>query len=110
MELANVDAAVALVEYYAKTPAVVRERTVYPQYSSYKELKESSKKEAKVNRVLLVTVRNPRYPINVDVFNTIFSPFGELVRMVIFEKEAGLQGLVQFRDAAAATMALTALQ
>ena len=47
------------------------------------------------NHVLLFTVLNPTYPISCEVLNTITSPFGKLLRVVIFKKN-GVQAMLEF--------------
>ncbi|KDO33175.1 hypothetical protein SPRG_01987 [Saprolegnia parasitica CBS 223.65] len=49
-----------------------------------------------VNRILLVTVQNPLYPITTDLIGKIFSIYGIVEKIVIFAKPVGLQCLVQF--------------
>ncbi|OQR94473.1 hypothetical protein ACHHYP_01252 [Achlya hypogyna] len=49
-----------------------------------------------VNRILLVTVQNPMYPITTDLIGKIFSVYGTVEKVVIFVKPVGLQCLVQF--------------
>ena len=47
------------------------------------------------NHVLLFTVLNPTYPVTCDVLYTIASPFGKLLRVVIFKKN-GVQAMLEF--------------
>ena len=47
------------------------------------------------NHVLLFTVLNPTYPVTCEVLNTIASPFGKLLRAVIFKKN-GVQAMLEF--------------
>ena len=47
------------------------------------------------NHVLLFTVLNPTYPVNCEVLHTIASPFGKLLRVVIFKKN-GVQAMLEF--------------
>ncbi|KAI8787835.1 heterogeneous nuclear ribonucleoprotein L [Biomphalaria glabrata] len=47
------------------------------------------------NHVLLFTILNPQYPITVDVMHTINSPYGQVLRIVIFKKN-GVQAMVEF--------------
>ncbi|CAI7827037.1 unnamed protein product [Closterium sp. NIES-54] len=41
------------------------------------------------NRIILVTIHNPLYPINVDVLHQVFSPHGFVEKIVTFQKAAG---------------------
>jgi len=47
------------------------------------------------NHVLLFTVLNPTYPVTCEVLHTIASPFGKLLRVVIFKKN-GVQAMLEF--------------
>ncbi|TRY79662.1 hypothetical protein TCAL_07302 [Tigriopus californicus] len=49
----------------------------------------------KPNHILLFTVLNPTYPITCEVLNTICSPVGTVLRIVIFKKN-GVQAMVEF--------------
>ncbi|ETV89241.1 hypothetical protein H257_00598 [Aphanomyces astaci] len=48
------------------------------------------------NRILLVTVQNPLYPITTDLIGKVFNVYGQVEKVVIFMKPVGLQCLVQF--------------
>lgn len=41
------------------------------------------------NRILLITIHNPLYPITVDVLHQVFSPHGFVEKIVTFQKSAG---------------------
>jgi len=60
------------------------------------------------NHVLLFTVLNPTYPITCDVLHTITSPFGKLIRIVIFKKN-GVQAMLEFDSLESAQRAKDAL-
>jgi len=47
------------------------------------------------NHVLLFTVLNPTYPVTCEILHTIASPFGKLLRVVIFKKN-GVQAMLEF--------------
>jgi len=61
------------------------------------------------NHVILMTILNPAYPITVDVIQTITSPYGNVLRIVIFKKN-GVQSMVEFETVESATNARDALQ
>ncbi|GJY04343.1 polypyrimidine tract-binding protein homolog 3 [Tanacetum coccineum] len=52
----------------------------------------------KPNRILLVTIHHMIYPITVEVLNQIFSSHGYVEKVVIFQKSAHLQALIQFQS------------
>jgi hypothetical protein len=45
--------------------------------------------ELQPNRILLITIHNPLYPITVDVLHQVFSPHGFVEKIVTFQKSAG---------------------
>ncbi|KAK3233288.1 hypothetical protein CYMTET_56405 [Cymbomonas tetramitiformis] len=62
------------------------------------------------SNVLLCNVENDVYPINVDTLNTVFSPYGTVQKIAIFEKNNGVQALVQYPDMHSAATAKQALE
>ncbi|XP_052766760.1 heterogeneous nuclear ribonucleoprotein L-like [Mya arenaria] len=62
-----------------------------------------------INKILLFTVVNAKYPINVDVMHTICSPHGTVEKIVIFRKQF-VQVLVQFENTDMAKAAKDQLQ
>jgi hypothetical protein len=50
--------------------------------------------ESEESHILLFTVLNALYPINVDVMQTICSPFGNILRILIFKKN-DVQSMVE---------------
>ena len=45
--------------------------------------------------VLLVTITNVKLPVNADVLFAIFNKYGEVLRVVLFDKQQGEQALVE---------------
>jgi hypothetical protein len=58
------------------------------------------------NRILLITIHNPLYPITVDVLHQVFSPHGFVEKIVIFQKSAGQ---LSFRFCAAPCLSFSLL-
>ena len=67
-----------------------------PQYIE-QQLTLKSHEPEKPNHILLFTVLNPTYPVTCDVLNTICSPIGKVLRIVIFKKN-GVQAMVEFES------------
>ncbi|KAH7316006.1 hypothetical protein KP509_21G074200 [Ceratopteris richardii] len=108
-----------VVEYYTTTQANVRGRNVYIQFSSHSELtvpeqsgqpRRLHEQDSQPNRILLVTIHNPLYPITVDVLHQVFSPHGYVEKIVTFQKTAGVQALVQFSSQQGALQARNMIQ
>lgn len=70
---------------------------------------DGKKKELESN-VLLASIENMQYAVTVDVLHTVFSAFGTVQKIAIFEKNGQTQALVQYPDVATAAVAREALE
>ncbi|PIA62757.1 hypothetical protein AQUCO_00200645v1 [Aquilegia coerulea] len=70
---------------------------------------DGKKKEPESN-VLLASIENMQYAVTVDVLHTVFSAFGTVQKIAIFEKNGGIQALVQYPDVTIAAVAKEALE
>ncbi|TMW55768.1 hypothetical protein Poli38472_010650 [Pythium oligandrum] len=119
VEVADVETASTMLNTFQTTPLQVDERVITVSYSKNQELRErhavgSASRHApgESNRILLVTVQNPTYPITTDLIHGVFHTYGTVEKIVIFVKPVGLQCLVQFAsldEAVAAKHALNGL-
>jgi len=48
------------------------------------------------NHILLITIRDSRYPINAEVIKKVCSIVGQVTKIVVFEKNAVMQAMVEF--------------
>ncbi|KAJ3704114.1 hypothetical protein LUZ61_007819 [Rhynchospora tenuis] len=62
------------------------------------------------SNVLLASIENMQYAVTVDVLHTVFSAFGTVQKIALFEKSSGLQALIQYPDTQTAMMAKDALE
>ncbi|GBG74588.1 hypothetical protein CBR_g18997 [Chara braunii] len=62
------------------------------------------------SNVLLVSIENMQYAVTIDVLHTVFSAFGPVQKIAIFEKSAGFQALVQYPDIPTAVQAKESLE
>ncbi|KAL5725555.1 hypothetical protein ACHQM5_008690 [Ranunculus cassubicifolius] len=62
------------------------------------------------SNVLLASIENMQYAVTVDVLHTVFSSFGTVQKIAIFEKNGGMQALVQYSDLSTAVVAKEALE
>ncbi|XP_041866155.1 heterogeneous nuclear ribonucleoprotein L-like [Melanotaenia boesemani] len=60
------------------------------------------------NKVLLLSIQNPLYPITTDVLYTVCNPIGSVLRIVIFKRN-GIQAMVEFESVQSAQKAKAAL-
>ncbi|KAF8408121.1 hypothetical protein HHK36_007264 [Tetracentron sinense] len=70
---------------------------------------DGKKKEPEAN-VLLASIENMQYVVTVDVLHKVFSAFGTVQKIGIFEKNGGMQALIQYPDVITATVAKEALE
>eukprot|EP00897_Mesotaenium_endlicherianum_P000287 jgi/Mesen1/10259/ME000778S09597 len=117
LQLVDLPIAINMMNYYSGVQPNIRGRNVYMQFSSHQELTSTDQpssrrgdQEQQPNRILLVTIHNPLYPINVDVLHQVFSPHGFVEKIVIFQKFAGLQALLQYANQQSAAQACSTLQ
>ncbi|NXD30064.1 PTBP3 protein, partial [Spelaeornis formosus] len=131
LEMASIDAAVSMVNYYTPVTPHLHNQPVYIQYSKYKELRtdnhhNQSRPQAALqgvnaeqhsnpditsalaaeggvlpshSSVLRIIVENVFYPITLDILYQIFSKFGFVLRIVMFQKNSKFQALLQYADA-----------
>ncbi|XP_010926566.1 polypyrimidine tract-binding protein homolog 1 isoform X2 [Elaeis guineensis] len=70
---------------------------------------DGKKKEPESN-VLLASIENMQYAVTVDALHTVFSTFGTVQKIAIFEKNGGMQALIQYPDVTTAAVAKAALE
>ncbi|XP_044962414.1 polypyrimidine tract-binding protein homolog 1-like isoform X1 [Hordeum vulgare subsp. vulgare] len=62
------------------------------------------------SNVLLASIENMQYAVGVDVLHTVFSSFGAVQKIAMFEKNGGMQALIQYPDITTAGVAKQALE
>uniref|UniRef100_A0A6N2LPP1 PTBP1-like RNA recognition motif 2 domain-containing protein n=1 Tax=Salix viminalis TaxID=40686 RepID=A0A6N2LPP1_SALVM len=62
------------------------------------------------SNVLLASIENMLYAVTLDVLNTVFSSFGPVQKIAMFDKNNGLQALIQYPDVQTAVVAKEALE
>ncbi|CAN6444375.1 unnamed protein product [Victoria cruziana] len=70
---------------------------------------DGKRQEAESN-VLLASIENMQYAVTADVLHTVFSAFGVVLKIAMFEKNGGWQALIQYPDVQTATIAKEALE
>ncbi|XVF16648.1 hypothetical protein REPUB_Repub10bG0050500 [Reevesia pubescens] len=68
------------------------------------------KKQEPQSNVLLASIENMQYAVTVDVLHTVFSAFGTVQKIAIFEKNGGTQALIQYSDVTTAAVAKESLE
>lgn len=119
-----------MIDHFANTSATFSGKKIFVQYSNHQELQTDPNnasnlsaqaalqeavelhrvaKQGGKNTVLRVTVLNMIYPVTLDVLNQIFSKFGQILKMITFNKNDKFQALVQMKDAQSALAAKQSL-
>lgn len=62
------------------------------------------------SNVLLASIENMQYAVTLDVLHTVFSAFGLVQKIAMFDKNGGLQALIQYPDVQTAVVAKEALE
>lgn len=62
------------------------------------------------SNVLLASIENMQYLVTLDVLHTVFSAFGPVQKIAMFDKNGGLQALIQYPDVQTAVVAKEALE
>ncbi|KAG6476717.1 hypothetical protein ZIOFF_065964 [Zingiber officinale] len=75
--------------YLPVNPSAI-EGTLQPTIGPDGKIKEPE------SNVLLASIENMQYAVTVDVLHTVFSAFGTVQKIAIFEKNGGTQALIQY--------------
>ncbi|CAN4102327.1 unnamed protein product [Withania somnifera] len=62
------------------------------------------------SNVLLASIENMQYAVTLDVLHMVFSAFGPVLKIAMFDKNGGVQALIQFPDVQTAVVAKEALE
>lgn len=131
LEFENINDAQQMVNHFSQTTSTFNGKKIFVQYSNHQELNTDpnnsnnlaaqsalnealtmwrSAKHGGKNTVLRATILNMIYPVTLDVLNQIFSKFGQLLKIITFNKNDKFQALLQMRDPQSAQNAKQALQ
>lgn len=108
VEFENAKDARACVEYAKDHAIYVAGQEAQFSYSVSKKIQRVGLESAEPNHVLILTIYNAYYPINVNVIHKICSPYGNVKRIVIIRRNL-LQSLVEFDDVEEARAAKRAI-
>ncbi|KAF3549968.1 hypothetical protein DY000_02001441 [Brassica cretica] len=62
------------------------------------------------SNVLLASIENMQYAVTLDVLHTVFAAFGAVQKIAMFDKNGGVQALIQYPDVQTAVVAKGALE
>ncbi|XP_055358726.1 heterogeneous nuclear ribonucleoprotein L-like isoform X2 [Betta splendens] len=110
VEFSAVEGADRCVSCGDKEPVYIAGQQAYFNYSTSKRITRptSADNPNSGNKVLLLSIQNPLYPITTDVLYTVCNPIGSVLRIVIFKRN-GIQAMVEFESVQCAQKAKAAL-
>jgi heterogeneous nuclear ribonucleoprotein L len=105
VEFKNLSDAEKVVEKSSESPLTIGHNQIQVSFSTSKRIvqraadKDSSEQsdESMENNVLLFTIYNAQYPITVEIIHQITSPYGTVVRIVMFRKTQ-VQAMVELKS------------
>uniref|UniRef100_A0A8C3A2M5 Heteroous nuclear ribonucleoprotein L like n=1 Tax=Cyclopterus lumpus TaxID=8103 RepID=A0A8C3A2M5_CYCLU len=94
VEFSTVESADRCVSCGAKEPVYIAGQQAYFNYSTSKRITRPTNADNpnSGNKVLLLSIQNPLYPITTDVLYTVCNPIGSVLRIVIFKRN-GIQAM-----------------
>ncbi|KAM4695402.1 heterogeneous nuclear ribonucleoprotein L-like [Discoglossus pictus] len=110
VEFEDVESSKSCVSFATSQPVYIAGQQAYFNYSTSKRITRPANTEdpSGGNKVLLLSIQNPLYPITVDVLYSVCNPVGKVERIVIF-KRSGIQAMVEFDTVPSAQKAKAAL-
>ncbi|KAG7214366.1 hypothetical protein INR49_023077 [Caranx melampygus] len=98
VEFSTVESADRCVSCGAKEPVYIAGQQAYFNYSTSKRITRPTNADNpnSGNKVLLLSIQNPLYPITTDVLYTVCNPIGSVLRIVIFKRN-GIQAMQSSR-------------
>ncbi|XP_062257038.1 heterogeneous nuclear ribonucleoprotein L-like [Platichthys flesus] len=97
VEFSALESADRCVSCGAKEPVYIAGQQAYFNYSTSKRITRPTNADNpnSGNKVLLLSIQNPLYPITTDVLYTVCNPIGSVLRIVIFKRN-GIQAMVEY--------------
>ncbi|XP_029014126.1 heterogeneous nuclear ribonucleoprotein L-like isoform X1 [Betta splendens] len=110
VEFDSVDSAERCVACGVREPVCIAEQQAFFNFSTSQRITRPTNADdpSSRNKVLLLSVQNPLYPITTDVLYTVCNPVGSVSRIVIFKRN-GIQAMVEFESVEDAQKAKLAL-
>lgn len=110
VEFEEVESADRCVSCGSQEPVYIAGQQAYFNYSTSKRITRPTNADDpnSGNKVLLLSIQNPLYPITTDVLYTVCNPIGNVLRIVIFKRN-GIQAMVEFESVQNAQKAKAAL-
>ncbi|XP_060889874.1 heterogeneous nuclear ribonucleoprotein L-like [Labrus mixtus] len=110
VEFDCVESAERCVSFGTREPVFIAEQQAFFNFSTSQRITRPTNADDpnSGNKVLLLSIQNPLYPITTDVLYTVCNPVGNVLRIVIFKRN-GIQAMVEFESVEDAQKAKLAL-
>uniref|UniRef100_A0A803SKL9 Heteroous nuclear ribonucleoprotein L like n=1 Tax=Anolis carolinensis TaxID=28377 RepID=A0A803SKL9_ANOCA len=94
VEFEDIESSKKCVTFAADEPVYIAGQQAFFNYSTSKRITRPGNTDdpSGGNKVLLLSIQNPLYPITVDVLYTVCNPVGKVQRIVIFKRN-GIQAM-----------------
>uniref|UniRef100_A0A7N9AKH2 Heterogeneous nuclear ribonucleoprotein L-like n=1 Tax=Mastacembelus armatus TaxID=205130 RepID=A0A7N9AKH2_9TELE len=94
VEFDSVESAERCVSCGSREPVYVAEQQAFVNFSTSQRITRPTNADDPTsrNKVLLLSIQNPLYPITTDVLYTVCNPVGNVLRIVIFKRN-GIQAM-----------------
>ncbi|XP_069463911.1 heterogeneous nuclear ribonucleoprotein L-like isoform X2 [Ambystoma mexicanum] len=110
VEFENTESSQACVNFAATEAVLIAGQQAYFNFSTSKRITRPANTDdpSGANKVLLLSIQNPLYPITVDTLHTVCNPVAKVMRIVTFRRN-GMQAMVEFENILGAQKAKSAL-
>nr|DBA26769.1 TPA: hypothetical protein GDO54_010983 [Pyxicephalus adspersus] len=97
VEFENTEFSKKCVTFATTEPVYIAGQQAFFNFSTSKRITRPANTEDPFggNKVLLLSIQNPLYPITVDVLYSVCNPVGKVERIVIFKRN-GIQAMVEY--------------
>ncbi|KAM9952652.1 hypothetical protein ACTFIW_003149 [Dictyostelium discoideum] len=100
IEMDSIQTSTSIISRSITKPFILHNQKILFAYSKSQHLNNSKKNQPIAQtgsqNIILCTILNPIYPITTNTIHNIMSPYGRVIRIVIFQKKSGLQTFVEF--------------
>ncbi|KAG7220211.1 hypothetical protein INR49_018388 [Caranx melampygus] len=102
VEFDSVASAERCVSCGGQEPVFIAEQQAFFNFSTSQRITRPTNADdpSSGNKVLLLSIQNPLYPITTDVLYTVCNPVSNVLRIVIFKRN-GIQAMVEYPDCGA---------
>eukprot|EP00735_Rhodelphis_limneticus_P006719 TRINITY_DN19150_c0_g1::TRINITY_DN19150_c0_g1_i1::g.2222::m.2222 TRINITY_DN19150_c0_g1::TRINITY_DN19150_c0_g1_i1::g.2222 ORF type:complete len:515 (+),score=105.39,sp/Q8WVV9/HNRLL_HUMAN/31.76/1e-67,RRM_5/PF13893.1/2.3e-05,RRM_5/PF13893.1/7.9e-09,RRM_5/PF13893.1/4.2e-13,RRM_5/PF13893.1/0.2,RRM_6/PF14259.1/4.8e-08,RRM_6/PF14259.1/0.006,RRM_6/PF14259.1/4.1e-11,RRM_6/PF14259.1/0.0056,RRM_1/PF00076.17/1.1e-06,RRM_1/PF00076.17/2.1e-06,RRM_1/PF00076.17/1.3e-08,RRM_1/PF00076.17/0.015,Limkain-b1/PF11608. len=113
VEFTTIDSAAAVMVHVRSSPLFLGENLLQFSFSQHQQLsphqnQADADQPTGSEKVLLLSIMNPLYSITADVLQQALSPYGTVLRVIVFNKN-GVQALVEFDNYMSAQRAKVAV-